>query len=156
MNKMKKFLLVLTVCIASMIAVTAQSPGSTMYVGVKKADVKTSTGFFASVRGTLELGAPVTVVRLRDKWTEIRSANPALSGWVASAALTGRKVSVSGYTPGAGEVAMAGKGFSGEVEQIYREGEKLDYSPVDAMESLTVPEEELYTFLAEGRLITGE
>jgi hypothetical protein len=51
---------------------------------------------------------------------------------------------------------MAGKGFSGEVEQIYREGEQLDYSPVDAMESFTVPEEELYTFLAEGRLSTGE
>jgi hypothetical protein len=53
-------------------------------------------------------------------------------------------------------MAMAGKGFSGEIEQIYREGEKLDYSPVDAMESSTVPEQELYAFLVEGRLATGE
>jgi uncharacterized protein YgiM (DUF1202 family) len=153
---MKKFLFFLVVCTTVLIALTAQSSGSTMYVGVKKADVRSSTGFFASLRGTLELGAPVTVLRSREKWAEIRSANPALSGWVASAALTGRRVSASGFTPGAGEVAMAGKGFSGEVEQIYREGEQLDYSAVDAMESFTVPEGELYTFLAEGRLTTGE
>jgi hypothetical protein len=153
---MKKFLLLWVVFIAALNTVTAQSPGSTLYVGVKKADVKASTGFFASRRGTLELGTAVTVLRSREKWTEIRSANPALSGWVASAALTGRKVSASGYTPRAGEVAMAGKGFSGEVEQIYREGERLDYSPVDLMESFTVPEAELYAFLAEGRLAVGE
>ena len=154
---MKQSLLLLTVFIAVLtIPLTAQSPGSTMYVGVKKADVRSSTGFFASLRGTLELGTVVTVVRAGDRWTEIRSASPALSGWVASAALTGRRVQASGFTPGAGEVAMAGKGFSGEVEQIYREGEGLDYSSVDAMESSTVPEGELYTFLAEGRLTTGE
>jgi hypothetical protein len=153
---MKKFLLVAAVCTVSFFVVTAQSPGSTMYVGIKKAEVKASTGFFSSLRGTLEMGSPVTVLRSREKWMEIRSANPALSGWVASAALTGKRVTASGFTPGAGEVAMAGKGFSGEVEQIYREGEQLDYSSVDLMESFVVPREELYTFLTEGRLITGE
>jgi hypothetical protein len=153
---MKKYLFILTAFAVSLIAVTAQSPGSTMYVGIKKAEVRASTGFFASLRGTLELGTPVTVLRSGEKWTEIRPANSAFSGWVASAALTARRVSASGFTPGAGEVAMAGKGFSGEVEQIYREGEGLDYSAVDAMESFTVPGEELYTFLAEGRLAAGE
>ncbi|MDR0602281.1 MAG: hypothetical protein LBG42_07850 [Treponema sp.] len=134
----------------------AQTPGTTMYVRIKKADVRASMGFFASSRGTLEAGSPVTVIQARDKWTEIRSASPVLSGWIASAALVDRKVIPSGYTLKAGEVAMAGKGFSGEIEQIYREGEKLDYSPVDAMESSTVPEQELYAFLAEGRLALGE
>jgi SH3-like domain-containing protein len=153
---MKKFLFVLTVFILSLMAAAAQSAGSTMYVGIKKADVKTSTGFFASRRGTLDLGSPVTVVRSNGKWTEIRSANPVLSGWVASAALTGRRISSSSYMPEAGEVAMAGKGFSGEVEQIYREGEKLDYSSVDAMESFPVSDDELYAFLAEGYLAGGE
>jgi uncharacterized protein YgiM (DUF1202 family) len=154
---MKQFLFFLVLCIAApTVPLMAQSSGSTMYVGVKKADVRSSTGFFASVKGTLELGTPVTVVRAGDKWTEIRSANPALSGWVASTALTGRRVQSSGFTPRAGEVAMAGKGFSGEVEQIYQEGEQLDYSPVDAMESFTVPEGELYTFLTEGHLTIGE
>jgi hypothetical protein len=151
---MKKTLVILILFVVSLIA--AQTTGSTMYVAVKKADVKESTGFFAPVRGALELGNPVTVVRVRDKWTEIRSANPALSGWVISAALTGRRVISSGYTPRAGEVAMAGKGFSGEIEQIYRAEEKLDYSPVDAMESFGVPESELYAFLTEGHLATGE
>jgi hypothetical protein len=51
---------------------------------------------------------------------------------------------------------MAGKGFSGDIEQLYRKGEELDYSAVDAMESFTIPEQELYTFLIEGHLTTGE
>jgi hypothetical protein len=153
---MKKFLFALTVFILALIVIEAQSPGSAMYVAVKKADVKASAGFFTPVRGTLEFGSPVTAVRAGGKWTEIRSANPALSGWIASAALTGRRVLPSGYTPNAGEVAMAGKGFSGEVEQLYREGENLDYAPVDAMESSIVSGEELYTFLTEGHLATGE
>jgi hypothetical protein len=153
---MKKFLFALTVFILSLIVTEAQSPGGAMYVAVKKADVKASTGFFAPVRGTLELGSPVTVLRAGPKWTEIRSAKPALSGWVAAAALTGRRVSSSGYTPNAGDVAMAGKGFSGEVEHLYREGEALDYAPVDAMESSLVSAEELYAFLSEGHLAAGE
>jgi uncharacterized protein YgiM (DUF1202 family) len=153
---MKKILFVLTVFIVSLIAAAAQTPGSTMYVAIKKADVRVSAGSFASVRGTLDLGAPVTVIQSRDKWMEVRSADPALSGWIASAALTGRRITASGYTPRAGEVAMAGKGFSGEIEQIYREGEGLDYSSVDAMESFSVPEGELYAFLAEGYLAKGE
>jgi hypothetical protein len=153
---MKKILVVLTVFIAVLIAAAAQAPGSVMYVGIKKADVRASTGFFAQIRGTLEFGNPVTVVQEKGKWMEIRSADPALSGWTASAALTGRRVILSGYAPRAGEVAMAGKGFSGEIEQLYREGEAIDYSSVDAMESFAVSERELYAFLTEGRLAVGE
>lgn len=153
---MKKYLFILTAFIVSLIAAAAQVSDGTMYVAVKKADIKASTGFFAPVRGTLDMGTQVTVVQARDKWTEIRSANPALAGWIASAALTGRRTISSGYTPRAGEVAMAGKGFSGEIEQLYREGETIDYSPVDAMESFEVPARELYAFLAEGHLTTGE
>jgi uncharacterized protein YgiM (DUF1202 family) len=153
---MKKFLFVVTIFILSLIAAAAQAPGGVMYVAVKKADVRASAGFFSPVRGTLDLGTAVTAVQSDGKWTEIRSANPALSGWIASAALTGRRVRPSGYALKAGEVAMAGKGFSGEVEQIYREGEDLDYSPVDAMESFAVSGEELYAFLAEGHLAAGE
>jgi hypothetical protein len=153
---MKKFLLILTTCIVSLITVAAQTPGATMYIMIKKADVRASAGFFTSSRGTLEQGSPVIVIQTRDKWTEIRSASPPLSGWIASAALTGKRLLPSGHTLKAGEVAMAGKGFSGEVEQIYREGERLDYLPVDAMESSSIPEQELYAFLVEGRLATGE
>jgi SH3-like domain-containing protein len=154
---MKKFVVILAAfAVVSLIAAVAQSSGSTMYVAVKKAEVRASTGFFTQVRGTLDMGSQVTVVQAGEKWTEIRSAGPALSGWIASAALTGRKVISSGHTVRAGEVAMAGKGFSGEIEQLYREGENLDYSSVDAMESFEVPPRDLYAFLAEGHLTTGE
>jgi len=153
---MKKILFFLALVILSFSAVEAQAPGSTMYITVKKTDVKTSTGFFAASRGTLELGAEVAVIQIKGKWAEIRSTTPALTGWVAAAALGSQKPRIAGARIGAGEIAMAGKGFSGDVEQIYRQGEEIDYSPVDAMESLSIPDEELRKFLTEGRLAAGE
>jgi hypothetical protein len=153
---MKKILFFLSMAILSFSAAWAQTPGNTMYITVKKADVKTSTGFFAASRGTLELGAGVTVIQIKGKWAEIRSTNPPLSGWVAATALGSQRPRLAGSRLGAGEIAMAGKGFSGEVEQIYRQGEELDYSPVDAMESFSIPDEELRKFLTEGRLAAGE
>jgi hypothetical protein len=153
---MKKLLCLFIAFIASLLVITAQTQGSTMYVTVKKVAVKSSTGFFASTRGTLEVGSTVTVLRAGDKWTEIRSASPALTGWIASAALTAKRISSSGQTLSTEEIAMAGKGFSGEIEQIYRQGEKSDYASVDAMESLVIPDGELYEFLTQGRLAAGD
>jgi hypothetical protein len=151
---MKKILFLLTMAILSCLAVLAQVPGNKMYITVKKAEVKTSTGFFAASRGTLELGAELVVIQIKGKWAEIRSA--ALSGWIAAAALGSQRPRLAASRIGAGEIAMAGKGFSGEVEQIYRQGEEIDYSPVDAMESFSISDEELRNFLTEGHLATGE
>jgi hypothetical protein len=50
---------------------------------------------------------------------------------------------------------MAGKGFSPDMEMEYRKS-GLDYSMVDSMEQITVPEDDLLRFITEGRLSKGE
>ena len=55
----------------------------------------------------------------------------------------------------ASEVAMAGKGFSPDMEMEYRKN-GLDYSMVDSMERITVPSDDLLRFITEGRLSRGE
>jgi hypothetical protein len=134
------------------------SRGGTLYAAAKSVALKSSTGFFASTRGTLVYGDQVTVLQVSGKWVEVRSAsNSSLSGWTSSANFSAKRI-VAGNTSSASaqEIALAGKGFNEEVENAYKAGGKLNYTDVDKTETLTVPDEELYSFLTEGRLSLGD
>jgi uncharacterized protein YgiM (DUF1202 family) len=131
--------------------------GQTVYVTAKSLPVKSGTGFFARTLGNLAYGDAVTVVQVNGKWAEIRSA-ARLSGWVAQTNLSTKRVTVSGGTSASSrEVAMAGKGFTEEVETSYRQGNRsVDYNAVDLTEANTVSDNELLDFIREGRLSTGD
>jgi hypothetical protein len=132
--------------------------GATMYVAVKSADLKTSTGLFAGKAGTLGYGSQVTVLQESGKMVQVRSIQPALTGWVTTSSLTSKRIVSSGGTATAStkELALAGKGFSEEVEQNYKTADNLDYTQVDAMEQISVAGDQLLQFLTEGHLATGE
>jgi uncharacterized protein YgiM (DUF1202 family) len=130
-----------------------------MYVAVKEAEVKSGTGLLAEKRGTVVYGEQVTVLQGDSKWSEIRSAGQsAISGWVATSALTSRRIAASGATASASasDIALAGKGFSARVEQTYKDAGSLNYAQVDRMEAETVSNEVMYDFLTTGQLKTGE
>jgi len=149
--KMKRFLLGLMLCAG--VAVFAQSDRSTRYVAVQTVAVKDSTGFFAKNLGTLSLGDTVRLIKDNGKWSNIQAGN--LTGWVASSSLSVRRVAASNAAVTASEVAMAGKGFSPDMEREYKQN-GLDYSMVDSMERITVPTDDLLRFITEGRLSRGE
>jgi len=156
---MKKTILVfcLVLFIAGLAAAQV-SQGGTLYVAIKTVTLKSSTGFFASNRGTLNYGDRVVVLRVSGKFVEVRSAaNANLSGWTPSANLSARQI-VSGNTSTAtaSEVALAGKGFNQEVENSYRGRGNFNYADVDRVEAIVVSEADLRRFLEEGRLSTGE
>jgi uncharacterized protein YgiM (DUF1202 family) len=131
--------------------------GQTVYVTAKSLPVKSGTGFFARTLGNLAYGDAVTVLRVNGKWAEIRSAAQ-VAGWVAQTNLSTKRVTVSGGSSASSrEVAMAGKGFTEEVENSYRQGNRsVDYGAVDLMEVNTVSDNELLDFIREGRLSTGD
>jgi hypothetical protein len=135
------------------------STGRTMYVTAKTIEVKSSTSFFAEVLGTLSYGDPVSVLQEYRKWVRIRSSEPpVISGWVAAASLTTKRiiVSASSTSATANEIALAGKGFNQEVENAYKQSGALDYSAIDAMEAVQIPNGQLLSFLQEGHLARGE
>jgi uncharacterized protein YgiM (DUF1202 family) len=135
------------------------SRGNTAYVSAKTIKVKSSTGFFAGSRGTLSYGAQVTVLQIQGKWAEIRSTgSPSITGWIASSNLTTRRISASGSgtSASAGEIALAGKGFNEEVENAYKADGSLNYADVDKTEAIQVSQDDLYQFVTEGHLATGE
>jgi uncharacterized protein YgiM (DUF1202 family) len=135
----------------------AQAKGSTQYISAKTAALKSSTGFFAGTTGTLNYGDQVTVLQVKGKWAEVKATARNVSGWIASSNLTSKRVS-AGAASGASnsEVALAGKGFNQEVENAYKADGKLNYDDVDKTEAQQVSNDDLYKFLTDGHLATGE
>jgi hypothetical protein len=134
------------------------SRGQTTWISAKTVTLKSSTGFFASNRGTVSYGDEMYVLQISGKWAEVRSStNSSLTGWMASANITTKRVLPStGSTTSASEVALAGKGFNQEVEDTYKAGGSLNYADVDRTEAIVVSQDELFRFVTEGRLATGE
>jgi hypothetical protein len=134
--------------------------GKTMYVAVKEAAVKVSSGAFAEDAGVFSFGDSVLVIQEKGKWVEVQAHNntrtPNLKGWVAAGSLSSRRVAAGNRSSSAGELALAGKGFSPEVERAYSQGDKFDYRDIDAMEAVNIPGKELLRFLTEGRLSLGD
>ncbi|MDR2606754.1 MAG: SH3 domain-containing protein [Treponema sp.] len=134
--------------------------GKIMYVAVKEAAVKASSGAFAEDAGVFSFGDSVQVIQEKGKWVEVQAHNntrtPNLKGWVAAGSLSSRRVVAGNRSASTGELALAGKGFSPEVERAYSRGEKLDYRDIDAMEAVNIPGKELLRFLTEGHLSLGD
>lgn len=135
--------------------VEAQGFGSPLYVAANTVNVRSSSGFFARVLGTLTLGEAVTVQQNQGRWLVVRSAT-GLQGWApADAFSTRRRVAQPGSSATVTEFALAGKGFTADLEEIIRAYGELDFSLVYAMEERTICPEELQIFLREGRLADG-
>jgi uncharacterized protein YgiM (DUF1202 family) len=137
----------------------AQKAGDTLYVNVNSAALKSSTGFFASTAGTVRYGDAVRVLAVNGKkWVQVRT-NSNITGWIASSSLTTKRISTQANAANASarEIALAGKGFSPEVEAEYKKtGGTLNYSAVDAMENVNISDRDLLTFIEEGHLARGE
>ena len=153
MDIMRKFIIVFTITLFMSPLLFSQTNRATRYVAVQAAALKDSTGFFAKELGQLPLGTEVAVIKDDGKWSQVQAGNK--SGWVASSSLSARRVISSNANVSANEVALAGKGFSPDMEIEYRKS-GLDYSMVDSMEQLTIPTNDLLQFVTEGHLSKGE
>jgi len=150
---MKRFLLVLIITICANVLIFSQSDVNRRYVAVKTTVLKSSAGFLAKDLANLSFGDMVTLVRDDGKWAEVRTGN--LSGWVPSSSLTAKRVIASNSSVTVGEVALAGKGFSPDMEIEYKKN-GINYSMVDYMEKIIIPTDDLSKFINEGRLAKGE
>ena len=151
---MRNLLIFMTLFICTGALVFAQADRNTRYVTVQNVALKSSTGFFASTLRSLSFGDAVTLVSESGKWSQVRIGTQ--TGWVASNNLSTRQVvaaNSSGFS--SNEVALAGKGFSPEMEMEYKRS-GLDFTLVDEMERTNVPTDDLLRFINEGRLSRGE
>jgi SH3-like domain-containing protein len=126
-------------------------------VQVRETRARGGPSFLARVVADLAYGDRLAVKEEKGDWTHVQL--PSGEGWVHSSALTDKKVVLSSgakdraAATSADEVALAGKGFSAEVEKEYLSKHKeLDMAWVDRMEKLRPTGEQLASFSREGEL----
>ena len=151
---MKKWILI---CCAALMATGAWAV-TEMSVQVRDGQLRNRASFLGTVVGTVAYGDRVTVNQTQAGWCEVSIAGK--TGWIHESALTPKKVVLASGTAdarvqsvGSEEVALAGKGFSKEVEAEYKkQNQDVDYTWVDWMGQQTVSSERLVAFLKQGNL----
>ena len=130
-----------------------------MSVQVRDGQLRNRASFLGAVTGAVAYGDRVTVNQSQAGWCEVATA-AGKTGWIHESALTPKRVVLSSGTTDARagasgeEVALAGKGFSKEVEAEYKKQNKdIDYTWVDWMGRQIVPSEQLVEFLKQGDLV---
>jgi len=144
------------VCVGCALALNAgATPASDLSVQVRKAEIRSSPSFLGTVVGSLDYADRVTPVEKKGDWTRISREGTTL-GWVHNQSLTPKRIVLKGgevAKTGASsdELALAGKGFTEEVEKEYKaHNTDIDFTPIDRMEKITIASEKLAKFLKTG------
>jgi hypothetical protein len=151
---MKRVLFVLL--LGTGVALAAPKVGSSVTIRVMSAKVMKSPKFIGPAAGSVSRGDQLTVAEVKGDWYRVEGS---FSGWIHKSNVTEGKVQLSSTPGGAGgtvnrdEVELAGRGFTPQVEQQYKQqNPNLDFSHVDAIEKTTVDPAELEAFVKEGKL----
>ncbi|MHB8789141.1 MAG: SH3 domain-containing protein [Desulfobulbaceae bacterium] len=132
---------------------------TTMSVQVKKCQLRNQPSFMGRIVATLAYGDQVTVSEEKESWLNVVASAKGSSGWVHVSALSAKQIVLnpdSRDVPGSttsDEIALAGKGFNQQVEQEYKKQNRgVDFTWVDKMEQIVIPQQEIQSFLQEGGL----
>jgi len=151
---MKRVLLVLL--LGTGVALAAPKVGSSVTIRVLSAKVMKSPKFIGPSAGTVSRGDQLTVKQVKGDWYLVEGS---YNGWIHKSNVTEGKVALSSKPGGSGgnvnrdEVELAGRGFTPQVEQQYKDkNPNLDFSHVDNIEKTAVDPTELEAFVTEGGL----
>lgn len=144
--------------VAAVLAGLLAMPGRADTVQVRNAAVRERPSFLGRVAETVGYGEQLEPNAARGPWIQVRRQGRIL-GWVHRSALTRRTVEfrsgdeVVDPTVSSDELALAGKGFSAEVEARYRVRHgHAGFRQLDQMEQWKIPAEARRTFQKEGGL----
>ncbi len=149
-------------CLAMMYVLFSHIPAhaqETLSVQVRKGELRTTPSFLGKIVARVAYGDRVDVAEKRGAWRKVSPHGGKLQGWIHASALTSKRVALragqSSVRTGAtrDELALAGKGFSEEVEASYRkENRKLDYTWINRMETFEVTPDQMRNFLVQGNI----
>jgi len=103
------------------------------------------------------------IVQERGAWKKVTVPGTRREGWVHGSAVTSKVLVLKSGTQSvktgasSSEVALAGKGFSEQVEKEFKKKNRtLDFTQVDRMETFKISPTQIEAFLEEGSLHTSE
>jgi hypothetical protein len=147
------FLFVPAICLA----------GETVKVKVQKTILFDQPNFLSKTVATLQFGDQLEMEEVVKDWAKVKFGQQ--KGYVHQSALTSTKVDMktllfsSSSSSGASqdEVALAGKGFTPEVEKNYGKAHpEMNYALVDEIERYSVDTNSLRSFIQKGGLKVSE
>jgi hypothetical protein len=134
----------------------------TMNVQNRTADIRSSPDPLGDVVATLKLGDKVTVIDDGGKWLKA-TTETGKTGWISLSDLSKKAVNMTAgdkdaeLAASSGEMAIAGKGFSKEIEADFKAKNKdVDFAWVDRMEKIKIAVGEIKKFLEAGGLKAGK
>lgn len=131
----------------------------TLNVSIRQAELRSTPSPFGAILGTAAYGDRVEVIEENGAWIKVTATPARLTGWMHTSALTKQTIKLqagkttTGTGASSGEVALAGKGFSRELESAYKnKNRNVDFTWVDRMEKYKSSPEQMQTFLQDGEL----
>jgi len=137
--------------------------GETVKVKVQKTSLFEQPNFFSRTVATLQFGDQLEMEEAVKDWAKVKFGQQ--KGYIHQSALTSTKVDMktmlfsSSSSSGASqdEVALAGKGFTPEVEKNYgKTHPEMNYALVDEIERYSVDPNSLRSFIQGGGLKMSE
>jgi uncharacterized protein YgiM (DUF1202 family) len=140
---------------------SAESP-KTMSVQVREGQLRSTPSFLATIVAKLSYGDKVEIIQDQGSWKKV-AVRGGVQGWMHVSALTAKTIVLKAgagnvqTSATSGEIALAGKGFSEEVEKQYKKlNRNLDYAWVDRMERFQVTPEQMQAFLKQGHVLPAD
>lgn len=128
-------------------------------VQIKTGALRSKPSFMSKIVAKVAYGDRVEAVDNKDGWSKVTLAGVKQSGWIHDSALTHKKIVLtagqSNVAQGAtgDEIALAGKGFSEQVErEMKAKNPRLDFKMIDQMEKIVVSDSQMQNFLKEGQV----
>jgi uncharacterized protein YgiM (DUF1202 family) len=141
------------------LVLVAVEAGEQLFVQMREAQLRAAPGFLSPVRQTLDFGAEVTVLAERSGWYHVTATGSEQRGWVHATAVEENRSTqlrlqgeTTTRTVTSREVALAGRGFSENLENEYGDERELDFTRVDALEDRAVEPDEIVSFVRSGGL----
>ena len=131
-------------------------------VKVQKSSLYEEPKFFSGVVASVKYGDNLELLDRQKDWCYVGFEEQ--KGWIHESGLTSSKVSLGTIFVGGSsssathdEVALAGKGFTPEVERGYQQSNpEMSFALVNLIERYEVNDYSLQRFIKEGGLKTGE
>jgi len=145
-------------CAVALAATVAHAGPQTLSVQVRSGELRESPSFLGKVVATLNYGDRVVVEQQQGAWWKATAENGGASGWIHSSAVTTQTIRLQSSgtaqsSASSGELALAYKGFNSDVEaQFKAQNGNLDYTWIDRMEAIRIPESRMAAFVKQGDL----
>lgn len=157
-----RFLIICFALLGVLLLNTMAEAQKIMTVQVREGQLRATPSHFGKITAKIFYGDGVTVLEEKGDWKRVSVADGKGQGWLHGRALTSKRTilkagrSQAGTSVSQDEIALAGKGFSEEVEKEYRKNNaNLDYAWINRMETIRISPRQMENFVEDGRLVLG-